>query len=124
MEKQEDGQMQQGYGDQLTTERRGYGGDIGGNGVKLVWQVGGHDDGGGGTVQITGAPPGSNRRLLVVGTVKCQACAEGLGKIFKNAVKIRGRHQSIRNVLQGGGTGCATIRFGVVGPIGSNGEIF
>ena len=63
------------------TERRGYGEDIGGNGVKLVREVGGHDDGGGGTVQITGAFPGSNRRLMVVGTVESQACAEGLGDI-------------------------------------------
>ena len=65
------------------TERRGYGEDIGGNGVKLVREVGGHDDGGGGTVQITGASPGSNRQLMVIGMMEHQACTEGLGEIFK-----------------------------------------
>ena len=64
------------------TERRVYGGDIGGNGVKIVRKVEGDDDGGGGTVQITGASPGSNRRLMVIGMVEHQACTEGLGKIF------------------------------------------
>ena len=122
MEKQEDGQMQQGYVYELTTERRGYGGEIGGRGVKLVRAVGGHDDEGGGTVQITGASPGSNRQLMVIGMVERQVCTEGLGKLFKNAAKRRGRHQSVGNDLQGGGPGCATIRLVVVCPIGSNEE--
>ena len=75
--------MQQGYGDELTTERRGYGGEIAGKGVKLVQEVGGHDDGGGGTVQITGASPGSNRRIMVIGMVERQVCKEGWGSFFK-----------------------------------------
>ena len=50
MEKQEDGQMEYGYGYAIIMERRGYDGEVGVNGVQLVRERGGRAGGGGGTV--------------------------------------------------------------------------
>ena len=49
-ETQEDGQMQEGNGDALMTERRGYGGEVRGKGVQIVWEGGVRSGGGSDTV--------------------------------------------------------------------------
>ena len=60
VETQEDRHMRQGYIYVLTTERRGYVREVGENVVQLVREGGGRSGGGGDTVQISGASPGSN----------------------------------------------------------------
>ena len=49
-DKQEDVHIQEGNGDTITTERRGYCREFGGNGVQLVWEGRGRAGGGSGTV--------------------------------------------------------------------------
>ena len=60
VETQYGGQTKKGNGDVLTTERRGYGRELGVNVVQLVREGGVHNGGGGSTVQMPWASTGSN----------------------------------------------------------------
>ena len=46
----------------------------------------------------------------------------GLGEAGDTTKTRRGKHQGVRNVLQGGGTSNITLWFGVLGPFGGNVE--
>ena len=55
-------------------------------------------------------------------TTEQKAGEGGLGEIGQDDAKRRGRHQSVCNVLQGGGPGGDTFWLIVLGSVGRNGE--
>ena len=59
---------------------------------------------------------------MYASTIERQAGAEGLGDIGQDSAKGRGGHQSDGDVLQGGGTGGAIVRIGVLSTVDINGE--
>ena len=90
------------------------------DGVELVQGRGGHDVGGSGNLEVSGASPGSNIRLLVSDTTKHHACEDGLGEVGEDVKMGRVGSQGGGNVLQGGGTGGTTFWIGDLGTFGGN----